>query len=160
MVAPFGLSLSYEALCDIPRKASAVYTCFYGCGLGDFCISAPKCAKIGRFNEVNLMSADEQLDCTRTDPDSSANGQCSFCAAPNPRTNIACNFCGSRLPWTFEVAGRNSLERKLFLARLQKSETVEPVTDPAPELSPPTPLTLNTPLLIQCDIIDTRIIRA
>jgi hypothetical protein len=68
------------------------------------------------------MSASGQSGSTPTEPDESDAGLCTFCAAPNPRDKIACHFCGSRLPWTFEARGRLKLERKVYLSPVRKGD--------------------------------------
>ena len=98
-------------------------------------------------------------------------GECSFCAASNPRSRIACSFCGSRLPWTFEPAQRQKLEMKLHMARREKNKhTAIPATEipatgltPPTELAPPQPslkaLKSTEPLMMPGDAITAAIIK-
>jgi len=76
----------------------------------------------GDITEVALMPVNGQPGSTPSQPGTLDEGLCSFCAAPNSRASIACNFCGSRLPWTFEKTGKLNLESKIYLGLVSSVE--------------------------------------
>jgi hypothetical protein len=173
MVAPFGLSLSYEALCVIRTRLQRFFpvnAAKFAKYTVNFCIAASEYATIGRLPEVPLMPAQEQHEPPRsnnslTNSAVPAGGQCSFCAADNPRESIACHFCGSRLPWTFERAGLNQLELKLHLERVYKNSlpimgaSLRPEETAPLQKQPVIEHGSNEPILITDDIVSTSIIK-
>ena len=156
MVAPFGLSLSYEALCDLRARLLRFAPDSTPASSAKFLYRRLEVCYNRATKEVKLMSAEAQFDSPRAVSDLPDSGPCSFCAAPNSHTKIACNFCGSRLPWTFEGAPRRALDQKFLLPRY-RSTTQSALPSPPPE---PTPVTMNAPLLMACDLTDAKVIKS
>jgi hypothetical protein len=99
------------------------------------------------------MSANAQAGSAPQDPGDQDSGLCAFCAAPNPREKIACHFCGSRLPWTFEATGRLTFESRVYLNSLRKDERDENrcIDSNKSSVSKPAPL--------PPDLIDTTVLK-